>query len=407
MYLPDTLKPSTTTTTTSTTTCEDGTTANSLSCGRFDFASDNCAGIIPGALEWLIKCNKGFCSSYSTDRFTRTAKKLILKYLGTTEARAKVFLVTSGTAGNALSLAHTCPSYGGIICHPSAHINTEERAAPQFFAGGGKLHPTRLGKDGKISLQALEEVMAVHSKPVIHYSRPKVLSVTQASDTGEVYTREELFLLCKAAKRTGLRVHMDGARFANAVASEMAAGRISDASELCWNLGVDDEDDGERVGVDVLVLGGAKNGLGCTEAVVFFDKELAKGFKARLKQSGQLVSKTRTLSAFWIGAMEGDAFHRYAQHANNMATYLYEELKRLRESDPVVGEKVGLKPPPAANAIFVELDSTLLASLKSKGWEFYTFAEYGGSSRLMCSWQTTKEGINELVSDIAFLAQRP
>ena len=233
------------------------------------FASDNAAGLAPEALAALAAANAGAVPSYGEDDWTRRARELVCAVF---EADAEVFLVGSGTAANALALAAVCRGYQGILCHECSHVDTDEGGAPEFFTGGAKVM-TVAGPGGKLAPAAV--AAALRRRTDVHYPRAAVLSLTQATEWGTVYTPDEVRALCAVAKSHGLAVQMDGARFANAAAAVAARGVRP--ADLTW-----------RAGVDVLSLGGTKNGMLATEAVVFFNRELARDFDCRLKQSAQL-----------------------------------------------------------------------------------------------------------------------
>jgi len=233
------------------------------------------------------------------------------------------------------------------------------------------------GEDGKIDLEAVAN--SVTRRTDIHYPKPKVLSITQATELGGVYTPDELQAVKAIATEHDLKIHMDGARFANAVASLAVTPK-----EISW-----------QAGVDVLTFGGAKNGMAIGEAVVFFNQELAEEFDYRCKQAGQLASKMRYLAAPWYGMLENGALLNHAAHANLMARELAADLQSI--------EDVTIVHPVQANAVFVRMPARLLQAVLDRGWYFYTFIGTG-EARLMCSWQTTEEDIAELVSDLRELA---
>jgi threonine aldolase len=235
--------------------------------------------------------------SYGNDTWTQRASDLLREIF---EKDCEVFFVFNGTAANSLALSSLCQSYHSFLCHEIAHIETSECGAPEFFANGSKILLLK-GANGKIDPKDIDR--AVNKRKDIHYPKPRALSLTQATEVGTVYSLAELRALTEEARRYGLRVHMDGARFANAVASL----NVSPA-EATW-----------KSGVDVLCFGGTKNGIAIGEAVVFFDRELAKEFDYRCKQGGQLASKMRFLSAPWTGLLKDGAWLKHARHANAMA----------------------------------------------------------------------------------------
>ena len=333
------------------------------------FASDNYAGICPEAWQAMQTANAGFVSSYGDDVWTERACEQLRQVF---ETDCQVFFVFNGTAANSLALASLCRSYHSVICHELAHVETDECGAPEFFSNGTKLLHVN-GPGGKLDLAEVERVITRRSD--IHYPCPKVLSLTQATEVGTVYTPDEIRGAGELARRHGMRLQMDGARFANAVVALDIA-----PAEITW-----------RAGVDVLCLGGAKNGMAIGEAVVFFDRELAREFDYRCKQAGQLASKMRFISAPWIGMLENGAWLNNARHANNCAALLE---RRLADMDDI-----RIMYPRQANSVFVEMPEPVVTLLRAAGWHFYSFIGSGGA-RFMCSWQTTEQDVLQLVEAI-------
>ncbi len=338
------------------------------------FASDNYAGICPEAMEYLQLANTGYDRPYGEDLWTAKAADLFRDLF---ETNCDVFFVFNGTAANSLALATLCRSYHSVICAETGHIETDECGAPEFFSHGAKLLLGH-GVNGKLSPEAIESI--VHKRTDIHYPKPKVISLTQATELGTVYTRDELLAIREKADKHNLRIHMDGARFANAVESLKLSPR-----ELSWSCGI-----------DVLCFGGVKNGLGIGEAIIFFDRELARDFGYHCKQAGQLASKMRFISAPWVGMLETGAWRRHAAHANAAAARLEEKL--------TVFPQIKIMFPRQANSVFVQMPESILNALRDRGWRFYTFIGVGGA-RFMCSWDTTNERIDQLVADIQDLIQ--
>ena len=285
-------------------------------------------------------------------------------------AICETFIVFNGTAANALSVAQLCRPFHSVICHARAHIETDECGAPEFFSGGAKLLLVG-GPNGKLDLEEAADHMARHRD--VHSTKIRALSITQATEMGTVYSLSELDALAAFARENRLTLHMDGARFANAVASLGCT-----AKEASWQRGV-----------DVLSFGGTKNGTGAGELVVFFKRELAREFDYRAKQGGQLASKMRFLAAPWAGLLADDGWLKNARHANEMARLLEEKLDAIPEA--------GLAYPREANALFVHLPNELVERLQSRGWHFYKFIE-PDIYRLMCSWATTSAGHRSLRS---------
>jgi len=342
---------------------------------RFEFASDNTAGICPEAWRAMEEANRGFIPSYGEDGWTARAADMIRDLF---EAKCEVFFAFNGTAANSLALASLCQSYHSILCHELSHIETDECGGPEFFSNGTKILLVG-GKDGKVDPAALRALATRRTD--LHFPKPRVLSVTQATECGTVYTVAELTRLGREAKRLGLRFHMDGARFANALVA----------------LGAKPKDISWKAGVDVLCLGGVKNGLAVGEAVVFFDRRLANEFEYRCKQAGQLASKMRFISAPWTGLLGSGAWIRNAEHANRMARLLEAGFRTVPGMKVVFGGK--------ANAVFVRMSARMAGALRGRGWHFYDFIGVGGC-RFMCSWATTGQAVSELLSD-ARVAARP
>ncbi|MFO1344990.1 MAG: low specificity L-threonine aldolase [Rhodocyclaceae bacterium] len=336
------------------------------------FASDNYAGICPEALAALTAANAGHAPAYGEDEWTRRVSDRLRALF---ETDCDVYFAFNGTAANSLALASLCQSYHSVICHELAHVDTDECGGPEFFSNGSKLLPAK-GEGGKLTPAAVEEVIARRSD--IHYPKPRVVTLTQATEVGTVYRPAEVAAIAELAHARGLRVHMDGARFANAVAS----------------LGVSPADVTWRAGVDVLCFGGTKMGLPVGEAVVFFDRRLSEDFAYRCKQAGQLASKMRFLSAPWLGMLEGDVWLHHARHANAMARRLADGLATLP------GAKLLF--PVEANGVFAELPAAAIAGLRTRGWRFYTFIGAGGA-RFMCAWDTTPARVDALLADLRAL----
>ncbi len=339
---------------------------------RYEFASDNTASICPEAWDALQRANADKASpSYGDDRWTAQVCQLVREMF---EIDCEVFLVFNGTAANALALAQLCQPFHSIICHEHAHIETDECGAPEFFSGS-KLLVTR-GANGKIDIGEAEA--AIVRQPELHSPKPRAISITQATELGTVYTREELRALNEFARKRSLFIHMDGARFANAVASLGCAPKT-----LTWENGV-----------DILCFGGTKNGTGAGELVIFFKKELAREFDYRVKQAGQLGSKMRLLAAPWVGLLTDDVWLRNAEHANRASRRLAERLRSEAEIDIIF--------PVEANAVFLRMNEQLVRGLHERGRHFYKFIE-PDIYRLMCSWSVTEADIADFVGDVVAL----
>jgi len=338
-----------------------------------NFASDNYAPVCPEAWEAMQAANADHAPAYGSDKWTQQACDAIRDIF---ETKCEVFFAFNGTAANSLSLASLCQSFHSVICHSLAHVETDECGAPEFYSGGSKILLVE-GENGKVLPDAVEAT--VHRRTDLHYPKPKVVSITQSTEVGTVYDSAELRQLGAITHGLGLHLHMDGARFSNALASLGCSPK-----EITW-----------RAGVDVLCFGGTKNGLAVGDAVVFFNKELAKEFEYRCKQAGQLCSKMRYLSAPWLGLLKDGAWLKHATHANACAARLEAGLREIPVADVLF--------PVDANAVFVKFPDRVISGLYSRGWEFYDFIGAGGS-RLMCSWDTTFQDIDDFLSDVRDLA---
>src|SRR5213075_113360 len=269
------------------------------------FTSDNVAPICPEAWGALQGANANYAPSYGDDPGTARVCNRIRDIF---ETDCDVYFVFNGTAANALALSQLCSSFQSILCHERAHIQTDECGAPEFFSGGSKLILVG-GQDGKIDVGQAEVLLARETD--VHSHKPGAISIAQATEFGTVYTSDEIAAIADVARAHKLFLHMDGARFANAIASLNCAPKA-----ITW-----------EAGVDVLCFGGTKNGAAAGELVIFFDKEISCEFDYRTKQAGQLGSKMRFLAAPWLGLVTGDVWRRNAQHANDAARRLADRLE--------------------------------------------------------------------------------
>lgn len=332
------------------------------------FLSDNAAGMCPEALAALVAANARHAPSYGDDAVTARAVELVRELVGAPDAA--VFFVLTGTAANALALATLAPAHGVVGVTPVAHVLTDECGAPGFFGGGLQLRPLP-GGAGKLSP---EGVRAWASLWDLHTGKPAAVSLSQATELGTAYSLAELAALRAEARALGLRVHVDGARLANAAAG----------------LGATPAAIAGAAGADALVVGGTKNGLPGSEAVVLRDPALADAFAFRRKQSGHLASKHRFLAAPWVGVLESGAWMRHAAHANAMAARLAAGAAAL-----------GLAPvhPCAANEVFLPLTPARAAALAERGTALFTEPGWGGY-RAVCAWDTTEEDVERLLQDL-------
>jgi len=336
---------------------------------RYDFGSDNTAGMHPAALAAIVDANAGYARAYGADDVTARAADQIRARL---DADAEIRFVFSGTAANAVALSMLAWPHEAVLAHQAAHVCTDETGAPGFFGHGVGLTclPGYSAKIDPVALQAaLDEPEVGHRQP------PAALSLTQSTEYGGVYTEAELRLLIEPVKARGYGVHMDGARLANAAAAGFDLTQIA------------------RLGVDILVFGGAKAGANCAEAIVMFDKSLARRIDNRLKQAGQTASKARFLAAPFLGLLESRGWEDGAVHANQMAQRL---AKGIMQGSPFV-----LAHPVEANAVFVHMPVAAHEALNAAGWACYRFDD--GSVRFVCSWATQVEAVDELIAAIAGL----
>ena len=332
------------------------------------FASDNTAGVCPEVLAALDEANRGATESYGADAWTNRVRESVRDLF---ETDCDVYLLSNGTAANALALAQLCQPFHSVVCHPNAHIQTDECGAPEFFTRGSKLVLVG-GTNGKICIKEAEATIT--RQPEVHAHKPRVVSITQATELGTIYSRDEIAEISGFAKKREMFLHMDGARFANAIATLGCLPK-----EIAW-----------KVGVDALCFGGTKNGAAGAELVIFFKKELSREFEYRVKQGGQLGSKTRFLAAQWLALLTDEAWLRNARHANTMARRLAERIRVA---------KIDLVLPVEANAVFVRLAEDVVQNLNSHGWHFYKFIE-PDIYRLMCSWATADADIDQLLGDL-------
>lgn len=334
------------------------------------FASDNYSGICPEAWAAMEQANRGHERAYGDDQWTARAAD---HFRALFETDCEVFFAFNGTAANSLALSSLCQSYHSVICSESAHVETDECGAPEFFSNGSKLL-TAHTEGGKLTPEAIRAIAL--KRQDIHYPKPRVVTLTQATEVGTVYRPEELRAISATCRELGLHLHMDGARFANACAFLGAT-----PAELTW-----------KAGVDVLCFGGTKNGMAVGEAILFFNKDLAEDFDYRCKQAGQLASKMRFLSAPWVGLLQDGAWLRHAEQANRCARLLAERVAGI--------PGIELMFPVEANGVFLQMPEAAIEALRARGWRFYTFIGDGGA-RFMCSWDTEEARVLELAAAIA------
>jgi len=341
-----------------------------------NFCSDNASGAAPQILRALEAANSGAAMPYGEDDTTRRVAARLAEIF---ETEAAVFPVATGTAANALALSVMAPPYGAIYCHALAHIHVDECGAPEFYTGGAKLIPLA-GAHGKLDPATLKD--AIKDAGVVHAVQPAALSLTQASESGTVYSPAEVGALAEVARTHGLGLHMDGARFANALVS----GNYSPA-ELTW-----------KAGVDALSFGATKNGALGAEAVILFKPELARAFAYRRKRGGHLFSKMRFLSAQLDAYLGDDLWLRNARHANALAARLAEGLAALPGAS--------LCHPVEANEIFARLPEAVIAGLLDEGFAFYLWGpEAEREVRLVVSFNTDPKDVDAFLAAARRLAR--
>ena len=335
------------------------------------FFSDNTSSACPEILTAIHAANHGLARAYGDDEWTARLDGVLSAYFGT-EVRA--FAVATGTAANALALATLSPPYGAIFAHQEAHVACDECGAPGFFSGGAQL-ALLPGEHGRIAPASFAAALDAHRVDV-HTLQPAALSLTQATELGTVYRAHELAQLAAAAHERGLKVHVDGARFANALAF----------------LGCHPGDITWRAGVDVLSFGATKNGALSAEAVVFFDRTLVRDFELRRKRAGHLLSKSRYVAAQLLAYVESGLWQRNAQRTN-----------RLAHS---IGRAAGeaLLHPVEANEVFLGLGVARRQALRAAGFEFYDWgAESAGEARFVVSWDQPEEDVAALCAALGRL----
>jgi threonine aldolase len=342
-----------------------------------NFASDNAAPVAPAILEAVVMANAGFALGYGNDDLSKAVERRVSELF---DREVAVFLVATGTGANALAIAHLSPPWGAVLCHEGAHIVTDEAGAPEFFGGGLKLVPLP-GEGGKLAPSIVQEALS-RGRGAPHSVLPSVLSLTQATEAGTVYQPDEVRALSDIAHTRGLAVHMDGARFANAITHLGCS-----AAEASW-----------KSGVDVLSFGATKGGAMAAEAVIFFDPDRAAGMPSRRKRGGHLLSKHRFLAAQFDAYLRDGLWLELAAHANAAARQLARGLA-----------EAGFPPlwPVEANEVFVQLPAAVDARLRAAGASYYTWeadrrlgapaARSDKLARLVTSFATTEQEVSGFV----------
>ncbi len=336
-----------------------------------NFSSDNVTGASPEIIAALVAANHGTAMPYGNDEYTQ---RLETKLSELFETQVTVFPVGTGTAANAIALSVISPSFGAIYCHAKSHINLDECGAPEFYTGGAKLVSIP-GEQQKIQVTDLAEVLNQAGSGVPHHVQPAAVSITQATEAGTVYTLAEIRQIAELTHAHHLKLHLDGARFANAVVSLGCT-----PADLTW-----------KAGVDVLSFGASKNGAIAAEAIVFFDRSLTETVKYRRKRGGHLFAKMRFFSAQLEAYLTDNLWLNNASHANQMATQLAAGLISLPE--------VKLCYPVEANEIFVQLPEKIIQGLLADGFQFYNWPENGENViRLVTAFNTKVEDIYAFIT---------
>ncbi|MBY0422292.1 MAG: low specificity L-threonine aldolase, partial [Parvularculaceae bacterium] len=344
---------------------------------------DNWAGAHPTVMDAVVRCNDGFAPSYGGEAWTKRVEE---KFSALFERDVAVYFVATGGAANALALSVLTPPYGMILAHEESHIQMDECGAPEFFTGGAKILPLK-GKAAKLAPETVTRALRGFPHRPPHGSPIRVLSLTQATECGAVYSVDEVSSLARVAKAEGLSVHVDGARFANALAALKTS-----AADATW-----------RAGVDALSFGGTKNGCIGAEAVVFFDRAAASDFEFRRKRGGHLLSKSRYVAAQFEAYLADDLWLRLADHANRMARRLSDCLAGIK------GCRVWYET--EANEVFVSFSEGVADRLRAEGARFYPWITpgdpaAGAMQRLICAWSTTTEDVDQFLAVVEREAKR-
>ncbi|MGB8365558.1 MAG: low specificity L-threonine aldolase [Rhizomicrobium sp.] len=340
-----------------------------------NFTSDNSYGAAPRILDAVVAANTGAAASYGNDPLTEQLQEMVKRVF---EHDTAVFPVVTGTAANALVMATLCPPHGAILCHERAHIAGNECGASEFFTHGAKLVPIE-GMAGKLTPEAIEHTLAGFRIGFVHQPQPAVISLTQASEFGTVYTPAEIAAISAVARKHNLKLHVDGARFANAVAYLGCT-----PAEATW-----------KAGIDALSFGATKNGALGAEAVIFFDAKDGRDFEYRRKKSGHLLSKMRFVSAQLVSYLEDRHWLDLASRANALAQRMAQGLAAVPGAE--------VTHPVEANAIFVRFPNETIARLRKAGALFYDWAppENGRTLvRLVLSFATPEADVERFL-DIA------
>ncbi len=331
---------------------------------KYWFKSDNTSAACPEIMDALVRANEGHAAAYGDDEWSHRLDSVFADFFG---RPVRVFPVSTGTAANTTALAAITPPYGAIVTHEYSHIVRDECGAPEFMTGGARLLPMA-GANGRLTREILERAL-IDNPTSVHTVQPAAVSITQATEFGTVYRPDALADLTTGAHARGLHVHMDGARFANALATLNCH-----PGDISW-----------RAGVDVLSFGATKNGAIAAEAVVFFAPDLVRDYELRRKRAGHLLSKMRYVSAQLLAYVESGVWLRNAHNANSLAQR--------------VGAAAGarLLYPVEANEIFLKLGDAAIAALRARGFAFYDWGATGsGEARIVISWNQAAADVDAL-----------
>ena len=337
---------------------------------RVKFASDNVAGACPEVLDAILKANEGDSTPYGNDQISTDLQN---KFSEIFEKEVVVFPIASGTAANALALATLTPSFGNVYCHKLAHINMDECGAPEFYTGGGKL-VTLQGNKGKITAEELDKTIS--GKGIVHHTQPSSVSITQVCETGEVYQLDEIKKISEVTHKHNLNIHMDGARFANALTSLNCS-----PAEMTW-----------KSGIDVLSFGATKNGCIAAEAIIFFKKDLVGNIAFLMKRAGHLLSKMRFVSAQLNAYISNGVWLKNAKHANDMGQKLSEGLAKHNS--------IEIAYPTEANEVFAKFPRHMIEHLNSEGYKMNEDELDGKAVRLVTAWNTKSLDVESFLSSI-------
>ena len=338
---------------------------------RVQFASDNVVGACPEVLDAIVKANDGIAAPYGNDEWSTNLQN---KFSEIFEKDVIVYPTASGTAANALALSTLTPVFGNIYCHRLSHINTDECGAPEFYTGGAKLVVLK-GINGKITPEELSD--NIGGVGIVHHTQPSVASITQLCETGEVYQLDEISAIAETAHKHNLKMHMDGARFANALVSLGVT-----PAEMTW-----------KSGIDVLSFGATKNGCIAAEAIIFFKPELVGNLPFLMKRSGHLLSKMRFVSAQLGAYITNEVWLRNAKHANKMGKKLSEGLS----SNP----KIELAFPTQANEVFAKFPRSIIEHLNLEGYKMNEDELDGKAVRLVAAWNTENSDVDQFLKIIS------